>query len=549
MNQIRILYHLMRADFLQRIRKFSFVIVAALAVTISYLYVPPATATYVTMSMGPIRGIYNSAWVGVMFGVVTVIILPMFVFYLIKNSIERDRQTHVGQIIAATPINKLTYLLGKWLSNVAVLALIMLIMSVMAIVMQWLRGEETAVHLLPLIAPIWLMGLPVMGFVAAVAVLFESIPFLSGGFGNVVYFFLWIMVMTSAMPLDGGIFSPYKNDILGLSRPISDVQQQVKEIDPVYLTGDFSLVTGGYEQIETFLWDGIQWTGAYIKYRALWLLAGVIIVFAATLPFNRFDTARGKTKKRGSSRWQRLVDRLLGKVGSGDQDIGDSKMTATSTLFSAGVSDIHLTPIESGTNNFHFTTILLAELRLALKGQPWWWFAGVLGIIIAELVSPIETGLQIALTAMVWPILVLSALGTREVNNHTQKIVFSAAFPLRRQLPATWLAGVLGAAVMVVGIALRLAIAAEWGHLLGVVAGTLFVPSLALALGVWSGVNRLFEIVFLFCWYMALNGVAALDFLSAMTVAPTLIYPLIYLAGSVVLFGTAVVGRRVKLQN
>ncbi|MCP4386732.1 MAG: hypothetical protein GY802_00425, partial [Gammaproteobacteria bacterium] len=59
MNQIRILYHLMRADFLQRIRKFSFLVVVTFAVYISYLYVPPITANYVTMSMGAIRGIYN----------------------------------------------------------------------------------------------------------------------------------------------------------------------------------------------------------------------------------------------------------------------------------------------------------------------------------------------------------------------------------------------------------------------------------------------------------------------------------------------------------
>ncbi len=253
-----------------------------------------------------------------------------------------------------------------------------------------------------------------------------------------------------------------------------------------------------------------------------------------------------------AERWQHIIDRLLGRTSY--QDVDDSKMTAASTLtvasdFSASAANIRLTPIQSSGNHFRFTTVLLAELRLALKGLPWWWFAAVLGIFIAELVNPIETGLQIALAAMVWPILVLSALGTREGKYHTHKIVFSAAFPLRRQLPATWLAGVLITALISIGIALRLAMAAEWVHLLGIIAGTLFVPSLALALGVWSGVNRLFEVVFLFWWYMALNGLPALDFLAAVEPAPTLTLPLAYLVGAIALLATAVIGRQVKLQN
>jgi hypothetical protein len=43
-------------------------------------------------------------------------------FFVIKNAVERDRRTGVGQILATTPISKLQYTLGKTLSNFAVLA-------------------------------------------------------------------------------------------------------------------------------------------------------------------------------------------------------------------------------------------------------------------------------------------------------------------------------------------------------------------------------------------------------------------------------------------
>jgi hypothetical protein len=41
-----------------------------------------------------------------------------------------------------------------------------------------------------------------------------------------------------------------------------------------------------------------------------------------------------------------------------------------------------------------------------------------------------------------------------------------------------------------------------------------FIPSLALALGVWSGSRKLFEVVYTVLWYVGpLNNVPALDFI------------------------------------
>ena len=45
------------------------------------------------------------------------------------------------------------------------------------------------------------------------------------------------------------------------------------------------------------------------------------------------------------------------------------------------------------------------------------------------------------------------------------------------------------------------------------VAGALFIPTLALMLGVWTNTRRMFELIYLLCWYMAFNGIAALDFI------------------------------------
>ncbi|MEK6222444.1 MAG: hypothetical protein N2D54_09375, partial [Chloroflexota bacterium] len=181
MMKPRAIYHLMKADFLQRIRSSGFVVILGLAIFVSYLFVPPATENFLTLGFGPRRGIYNSAWVGTMYGVFASFMLPLFTFYFVKNAIERDRDTRVGQIIAATPISKPAYIIGKWLSNLAVLSVILLILTGMAVVMQLLRAEDMTIIFSNIVLPIWLMGLPMMALVSAAAVFFESVPFLQGG--------------------------------------------------------------------------------------------------------------------------------------------------------------------------------------------------------------------------------------------------------------------------------------------------------------------------------------------------------------------------------
>ena len=155
----RALFHLGLADFLQRVRSNSFLFVVALMMYATYAILPNTEADYVAgMTMGAHRGLYNSAWIGTVLGIVVSMLASLFAFYLIKNAISRDRQSLVGRIIATTPTSKFTYLLGKWLSNVAVLTALMVVMMFVGIGMQVWRGEDTAVNLLQLAYPLWFIG-------------------------------------------------------------------------------------------------------------------------------------------------------------------------------------------------------------------------------------------------------------------------------------------------------------------------------------------------------------------------------------------------------
>jgi hypothetical protein len=135
MRALRTVVHIGHADLRERVRRYSFLIVLASAVFAGYPFAPPVDADYRVLQVGTQRGIYDSAWVGLMFGLIAALHLPLIGFYLVKNAVGRDRQTGVGEIIATTPTSKGVYVLGKWLSNLAVLVLILTVMSAMAVVM------------------------------------------------------------------------------------------------------------------------------------------------------------------------------------------------------------------------------------------------------------------------------------------------------------------------------------------------------------------------------------------------------------------------------
>lgn len=524
MSQGRILYHLLRADFLERVRRYGFLVTLALAVYLGYA----VGAGQIKLWVGGTRGLYNSAWVGTLMALVANFFLSLAGFYVVKNAVERDRQTGVGQILATTPMSKPLYTLGKTASNFAVLLAMAAVLAVAGVAAQLVAGEETSIELFELLVPLLLLALPVLALVAAIAVLFETVPFLRGGFGNVVWFFTWTAMMSLSAVTKGSW------DFGGLYLIRNDIRRKAEAVlGPI---GD-SFVLGGISdesQARVFRWDGIDWTAGDVLARFCWLGVAVGIALVAAVLFDRFDPARGSLSLRRKKAAPTRLDEAV------------EERTAPGIPLPA---DVTLTPLPASARSFGFFGLLKAELRLLLKGQRWWWYAVAAGLIVAGLVAPPEAGRKFALPlAWIWPILLWSSLGNREARHATSELVFSAAWPLRRQLPAAWAAGFLLALATGIGVAVRFALAGDWPALGAWAVGAAFIPTLALALGTWSGTSRPFEAIYLSLWYIGpIQRVLPMDFMGAVEDAVQAGVPLAYLVETVLLGAAAVLGRQRRL--
>lgn len=289
MNGFRAVYHFARADYFERTRRSSFLIILGLTVVAGYFYLPANSSSTKTLtftisfagSVGRYRGVYNSAWVGTQVALFATLWLSIIGFYLVKNTLDRDVRTGVGQIIATTPLRKAHYTLGKALSNFAVLGTMVVILALAAGGMQLLRAEDTHIDLWALLSPFVFIMLPAMAVVAALAILFEAVAWLRGTLGNVVYFFL----ISAVIPITATVNTGPAGDLLGSNFLIQQMQMAVKAAVPGY-NENFDYGTRfGTTLFHTFYWGGMLWVGI-----------AIVLALSTALFFSRFDPAYERQK-------------------------------------------------------------------------------------------------------------------------------------------------------------------------------------------------------------------------------------------------------------
>ena len=502
-----VLYQAARADFLERVRSYRFLLLLALMVAVAYLFIPTEGVRYITIDLDGYRGVYNSAWVGASVAMLVAGYLGPLGFVAVKGAVNRDRDTGVGQIIAASPVSKTTYILGKWLSNFAVLAAMTAVLLVAAGILQLVRGEERSLDVWALTAPFLIIVLPTMALIAALALLFEVTPILRSGVGIVVFFFLWLIIGFPLALAGSGILTNMKDGVQVVV-PGHDVSSNCCLI---FESNAMEVLGRELGPQMTFVWEGMSWSAANLLLHLALIAVALVLVFGAGRIFDRFASTQA-TAGRFTDLGQRGLD-LVRRLGGdrrarsevGEEVVGESVLSAA----------LRLAPLDSRPTAFGLGRLLIAELRLALKGLQWWWYLVAAGLVVAGLVLPLDDGQRWILpVAWLWPILIWSDMGVREVTHRTNQIVFAASRPLSRQLPMAWSAGLFVALIAGSGVLVRMLIEADGEAILTWSAGALFIPSLALALGTWSSSAKLFQMTYLFLWYVGpMQQIQRFDFM------------------------------------
>jgi hypothetical protein len=278
----------------------------------------------------------------------------------------------------------------------------------------------------------------------------------------------------------------------------------------------------------------------------MWLAVGLLLSGLAALPFDRFDPSLEKAAQHKRARRAAARPAVADDLQEPANGQSERSLAPVSTRTPQSIAGLIPATYLGGAGAW--IGLLISNLRLMLKGQRWWWYAVLVGLWIASLASPLGTSRSVLLPLLwLWPLLIWSAMGCRENATHTDQLLFSCPAPVTGQFLAAWAAGALLALAAGSGTAIRMLLQGQAGVLLPWVMGALFIPSLAYALGSWTGSSKAFEVIYVILWYLGpMNHVPGLDFIGTTDSADPIMLPGLYLLVSLLLFAAGFGGRWIR---
>ena len=297
---------IVRADMLVRFRRSSTLVVFLLLSASALLWVPDPRTGRTLIQIGGRRALYNSASIGMASAMLATIFVGMFGFYVVSNALRRDAMTRCGFVIASTEVRTHEYLLGKFLGNVVFLATFMGGFMVAAMAMLVIRAEAP---LQPLVfASQYLILIPsTIVFVSVLAIVFESIPWLSGRFGDVVYFFFWAATL-------GVVVNAIENGVsrTALYFDVNGFGYLFDFTRTVWHTKSMSIGSTSFDVTKPpIVVSGLFLNREWFLMRVVSTLAPLPLLGVALLFFHRFDPARVRAAgAKGKRSWIALLNRM-----------------------------------------------------------------------------------------------------------------------------------------------------------------------------------------------------------------------------------------------
>ncbi len=466
-----------------RLRRTSTLVLFLFMCAAAFMLMPEAGSGGTTFLIDERRVLLNSAAASLATAMLGGMIFSLAGFYLVSNSIARDVRTGVGSLVASTPVSSARYLAGKLFGNILYLSIIGAVFMTACMGMHLLRGEmplEPVVYF----RTFGIMFLPLIPVVASIALMFESVPLLSGRGGDALYFFIW----TLSIGLSAAIVMGTKGRAWLLSTDISGIGFFIREIETTIKTTSVSIGYATFDRtLPPILFPGLKWIPDIVVPRLISAVIAFPLFGIAWVSFRRFDPAKkGMRTKTG------LFSRIQQKIGRSWFHIPKVGWPAGSASFLKGVLlDFRMTLVLS--------PVVLAVIALSS---------------VACLFAPVEV-IRATLLPIAFFVLVplLASIPTRDRAANATELIFSAPIVRQNFVSIKFLSALLTAALVCLVPLIRIGPDSPFGAL-ELLNGMLFLAAGATILGVLTNTPKTFTAVFLLFLYVAMSsrGVPGFDF-------------------------------------
>ena len=280
-----------------------------------------------------------------------------------------------------------------------------------------------------------------------------------------------------------------KIDFFGIKQPIKIVEQQVKEkYKNTNTQSTIGFISGkrDLEKIITIVTP--SFSNQYILSRTLLVVFSFVLVYIVSLFFHRFNI-----KEREQITEQKIDNHII------SNSTFKFKTDSNTILISSKL----------------FPLIYIELVMIFRKNPNWIWLLTLIGMI-SMLFIPINISHKYILP-LTWflQISIWSNLVAKDKIFRTHYFANSSYKPIRRLFVSRVFSGIILALFITIPLLISLAINLQFTQIINVVLGALFIPLLAVFLGVLSKGNKLFEIIFFFLIYSNLNLVSITDYFGA----------------------------------
>ena len=479
-NQI---WSIARSDFRERTRRFSFIALCALSVLAAFLFVPDPNAeiTSITIDADCFSQAINQTWIPVASALCTGILLPLIGFFYLRNSLTLDRKTGTVNLIYTSPVNKVVYLAGKYLSNSLILICTLFVVVLSSFFMTLLNFPDMEIPVLHFFS-YFISIIPGIFLCSAIALLCEAVPFFQGRSGSwlagILFFISYIVCLDTFGKHPRGIIARYL-DMAGYVWLKDSIDQSVYGI-----TGKSAHVAlGVYKDsinsdlnLPELFFLPLSITSERLTEKGCMIVFAIIICIVAAAILPRYENTR--------------------------------KIRTVSEK----------THIKSGGHGLAVT-----ELILTFRSCSAAWFIMMAVLWLSMLLADMELAQgQLWISTMAWSCILFSDYGCREKKCSLNILIPTYGRAYQNQLLVRWCMGGMISLFITVPVIIRAAFA---GELMGAAAGIVFaffIPALSIFLGQLSGSERMFEIVFLIICYLMLNSTSFIGL--SMTSEKTFLY-------------------------
>ena len=401
-------------------------------------------------------------------------------FYLVRGRSAEDLRSGTGSVIGAAPIGNALFLASRWAGGVAYLGTLMLAFMLTMLGLHLVRGDGP-IELLVYLQYYALLLAPLLLFTVSCAVLFDSVAFLMGKAGDVLYCILYCVQLGAAISATAVAAKvvPLVTvfDFSGIGACMLLIRQAVDSTA-------ISLGGGSFDAaLAPITLTGALWTWELVALRCASAVLALLPLLPAALLFHRFSPDRVKVATAAKRRspldvlngWLRPLARLV------------------QPLFRLAAR----LPGLPGQ--------VLAEIALTLAASPSA-LAALLLLALLALVLPAPALAPLLMVACAWWGVLVCDLSTRDgqagIEDISGAVAGGALGRYLRQYAATALLGLAFCGM----IALRWSLA-QPAAALAVVTGVLGMAALASLFGRCAGTPRLFLALFLFWKYLEFNKV------------------------------------------